>query len=1021
MLGGFRISVGTRTLDEGGWRLKKAKSLIKLLALSPGHRLHREVLMDRLWPELTRRAAANNLRQALHAARRALEGSSSASHRYVGSKDEEIVLCPEGRLWVDVDAFEEAARTARRAGEPAAYRAAVELYTGELLPEDRYEEWAQYRREELRETYLTLLRDLAGIHEDRGEYGAAVEALRRAVSEEPLREEAHTGLMRLYALSGRKSEALRQFAVLEETLRRELAARPGADSDRLRQEISSGAFPPRPSRVEPVGAPENGVPHNLPPARDSFVGREREVVEVKSALSMTSALTLTGAGGAGKTRLALEVARDLLGAYPDGVWLVELAPLSEPNLVPGAVASALGVRERPDQPPADTLTEVLRGKRSLVILDNCEHVVDAAAALADDLLSSCPRLKILATSREPLEIAGETNWRVSPLSMPETNGEPTAAEDLMRYEAVRLFVERARQRLPAFLLTRANAGAVLESCRKLDGIPLAIELATARMTALAVEEVAQRLEDSLKLLTGGTRTAAPRQQTMRATLQWSHDLLSEDERILFARLSVFAGGWTLAAAEAVGAGDDIEREDVLDLVSRLVGRSLVMAEAPSGGGAARYGMLEPIRQYAREKLEESGEAEAVLGRHAAFFLALAEEAEPELTGPDQDRWLERLETEHDNLRVVRRWARENGRGEIALRLAGALWRFWYTHGHLEEGSGWLQEALSGDNGTPSPGRANALNGAGALAFQRGDRERAEAYFGQSLAVSRALEDKPRTARALNNLALVANNRGDYGRARELLARCLELDRELGDERGVAYSLGELGHMAFFQGDYEQAAEYFEQSLALHRGLDDKRSVALTLNNLGAIVRCGDEPQRAAHLYRESLELAREIGDDWLTVGILVAIGCFLVEQGRLEEAARVLGAADRSRQEIGFVLEPHTSEEHESALERLRTNLGERAFEAAWHRGSEMTLEEAVRFALSERAPERASNIPEPDRLTRREAEVAALVARGLSNRRVAAELFVSERTVETHVRNVLKKLGLGSRAQLAAHAAERD
>nr|MDP9478888.1 LuxR C-terminal-related transcriptional regulator [Actinomycetota bacterium] len=241
------------------------------------------------------------------------------------------------------------------------------------------------------------------------------------------------------------------------------------------------------------------------------------------------------------------------------------------------------------------------------------------------------------------------------------------------------------------------------------------------------------------------------------------------------------------------------------------------------------------------------------------------------------------------------------------------------------------------------------------------------------------------------------------------------------ERGVAYSLGELGHMAFFQGDYEQAAEYFEQSLALHRGLDDKRSVALTLNNLGAIVRCGDEPQRAAHLYRESLELAREIGDDWLTVGILVAIGCFLVEQGRLEEAARVLGAADRSRQEIGFVLEPHTSEEHESALERLRTNLGERAFEAAWHRGSEMTLEEAVRFVLSERAPERASNNPEPAGLTRREAEVAALVARGLSNRRVAAELFVSERTVETHVRNVLKKLGLGSRAQLAAHAAERD
>ena len=352
--------------------------------------------------------------------------------------------------------------------------------------------------------------------------------------------------------SGRRSEgeALRQYERLEEILRRELDAEPNAESRRLREEISSRRFP-RPPRTDPeADLPDTGsTSHNLPLSRDSFVGREREVVELKRALPMTNLLTLTGTGGSGKTRLALEVARELIGSYPDGVWLVELAALSDAALVPQAVAVTLEVRERPDQPLAETLREALRRKR--LLLDNCEHLVGAAASLTDTLLSFCPRLKILATSREPLGVPGEITWLVRPLSVPDTGDEPGQLE---RYGAVRLFVERARQRLPAFTLTPQNAGAVAESCRKLDGIPLAIELATARMGALAVEQVAQRLENSLQVLTGGTRTAAPRQETMRATLRWSYELLDEAERTLFRRLSVFAGGWTLEAAEAVGAG-----------------------------------------------------------------------------------------------------------------------------------------------------------------------------------------------------------------------------------------------------------------------------------------------------------------------------------------------------------------------------------------------------------------------------------------------------------------------------------
>jgi predicted ATPase len=494
-----------------------------------------------------------------------------------------------------------------------------------------------------------------------------VQVLQRALAEEPINEEAHVGLMRLYASSGRSGEALRQYVRLSEALTDELGAEPSASARALRKVIASGRFPT--FRTQPAARPTEesaaGVgTHNLPSTMTSFVDRERERVELKRERAMTRLLTLTGAGGTGKTRLAQEVAKDLVGAYSDGVWLVQLASLREPELVEQVVAGTLGVRERPGRPLGATLAEELRTKNVLLLVDNCEHLIEAVASLTDELLGACPKLRILATSREALHVPGEVVRRVPSLPVPEPKDSALLTkEGLARFAVTRLFLERAprmREEDTAFCEESVSAGgrvqAVARVCRKLEGIPLAIELAAARTATLSVEQIEERLEDSLGLLTTGFQTADPRHRTLRATLDWSYALLSEAERVLLARLSVFAGGWTLEAAEAVGSGDGVGDDEVLDPLSRLVDKSLVGVEEGEHDGAVRYKMLEPVRQYAREKLRESGEEEAVQGRHAGFFLALAEEAEPELAGTQQEAWLKRLEREHANLRGALAWA-----------------------------------------------------------------------------------------------------------------------------------------------------------------------------------------------------------------------------------------------------------------------------------------------------------------------------------------------------------------------------
>jgi predicted ATPase/DNA-binding SARP family transcriptional activator/DNA-binding CsgD family transcriptional regulator len=1075
LLDGFWVSVGSRSIGGDEWRLKNAGNLVKLLALAKDHRLHREQASGLLWPELDARAAANNLHHAIYVARRTLEPSSppGAASSYLRLRHGHLALRPNGLLWVDVDAFEEAANTARHAREAAAYQAALYLYSGELLPQDRYEPWVEQRRAELRGLYLSLLVELAVLHEKHGEFESAIEALNRVVAGESTHEGAHARLMHLYALSGRRREALGQYEHLREALSREFGTEPEAASTLLQQEIWTGAFSP-PFAGPPSEAPTSGekaARHNLPQARDSFVGREREAREVRRLLAMTRLMTLTGVGGSGKTRLALKVASDLAGAHLDGAWLVELAPLSETELVPQAVASALGVPEQPGRPLLQTLGDALRPRKMLLVVDNCEHLVDACARLVNALLDACPKLRILATSREPLGVPGEVLWTVPPLSLPNAGGE-SSVEGLMSSEAVRLFLERAKPRLPAFDLTRQNARSVGEVCRKLDGIPLAIELAAARMTVLAVDQVAERLENSLKLLTAGDRTADPRHQTLRATLEWSHELLDEPERILFRWLSVFAGGWTLEAAEGVCSGEGIGRDEVLDLLSRLVEKSLVVVEAGEEG-APRFRMLEPVRQYGYERLEESAEARATRYRHASFFLELAERADPKLEGPDQPRWLDRLDEEHDNIRAALSWLlqRADGAG-MALRMCAALGEYWYLRGHIGEGRRWLEGAIA-TPAPPSAARARALQRVARLAIVQGDFDRSEGAIVEGLGLERSGLFRTGggdsiAAELRRTLALALAVRGDLERATDLSEESLALSEGVGSVRGAMISLFCIGITSYVRGDVRRALRLLEEALALSREVGDpsmiasvsiqlgytllldgdlerakmvtreaatilreqnhRHFIAFALDNLGWVALLEGDTERAATEFKEGLMLRREIGEKESLPSTLEGLASVAGTRGEARRAARLFGAARTLREAMSVQQQfgEHALEEPYSSV--ARTRLDEASWEAAFAEGQAMTYDEVFEYAFSEEDPD-TSDGPTPQalpaeettsNLTRREREVALLVERGLTNRQIASELSISERTVEKHVGKMLKKLGFSSRARIAVWVSQQ-
>jgi predicted ATPase/DNA-binding CsgD family transcriptional regulator len=811
---------------------------------------------------------------------------------------------------------------------------------------------------------------------------------------------------------------------------------------------------------------------NLQVQLTSFVGRDRDLAEVKRLVSTSRLVTLTGAGGCGKTRLAIQIANKVGDTFVDGVWLVDLAPLREPALVPQLVGQALGLRPAPDQPVLESLLDFVRPKQLLLILDNCEHLSEACAQLAQHLLSHAPGLRILTTSREALAIVGETIYPVSGLDWPasreETGRDGQSRLDLQEltgYDAIRLFVERAHAISPTFTLMSQNALAIIEICRRLDGLPLALELASARVNVLTVQEIAARLDDRFVLLTSGQRTSLePRHYTLRAAIDWSYALLTSEEQTLFCRLAVFAAGCTLDTAEAVCAGEEVVAGRVLNLLSSLVNKSLVMAETMNRV-QARYRLLETIREYALEKLAEAGEATRLRDRHLDLFLARAEEAAPKLNDSYQQLWLNWLEGEHDNLRAALAWALESGRIKAGLRLATALFRFWEIRGYVQEGLAWLEGMLAhADEGISLAVRVNALTFAAFLASFLGYTSATLTYGREAVALAEAAGEggQPLLAFALGGLAAGAEAMGDfqtafaiheraiqltrassgdpfflgmallvqvgtaielgyYETARALLDESLTLAREAGDALRIAFALKWFGDLARCEQNYVEAQTHYEQSVALLRELGVTRDLTSPLQNLGHTCLHLGDVDRAHALLSESLATHQAQQDRLGMAECLIGFAAMAIVRGLPAAGVRLLAAANARggpRVKSTWVV---TRMEYDHYLALARTRLTEAEFQAEQAAGRALSLEQALAYAQTLPLLSRATpaSREKSDNLTEREREVAALIGLGKSNGEIAAELVLSKRTVEKHVANILSKLGFTSRTQVVRWAIE--
>ena len=681
------------------------------------------------------------------------------------------------------------------------------------------------------------------------------------------------------------------------------------------------------------------TPNNLPQQVTSFIGREFELAEVGRLLGKSRLVTLLGVGGLGKTRLSLEAAADAMDDYPDGIWLVELAPLTDARLVAQAVASALGVKEEAGRPVREALLQFVGDRQLLLILDSCEHLLQPCAELARQLMQAGPPLKILATSREPLHVAGETTYQLPSLSVPDAQDQWEISV-LAQYEAIRLFIDRAVAAQPAFHLTDQNATAVANICRRLDGIPLAIELAAARVRALAVKQIDARLSDRFRLLTGGDRTALARQQTLRACIDWSYDLLTEPERRLLRRLAVFSGGWTLDAAEAVGAGGDAEAAGVLELLTHLVEKSLVV---PSAEGE-RYWLLDTVRQYARERLDESSDGSEARARHLQFYVALVETARSELLGPEQGAWHARLDLERENLLAANAWCdHAEGGGELGLRLAYGVPRYWENSGLLELGYRLTEEALSRAGAqVHGVSRCRALHAAALLCYWMGRYQASQRYSEESVALAREIGGNDRIGAALTLLGMVCHGAGDLAAARRHNEEALRLAREFGQTPRLADILNALAELHRAEGHPELAEPLYEESLELNRLQGDPGDIAGILLNLAMVSIDRRSGERAKARLREALAIVEDLGISylgWAMLDISAGLAAFLGDSPR---AARFFGASEEKRVRMARQRERVDDAFLRPLIAKAREVMGEAAFAPAEHSGRALTYEDAL-------------------------------------------------------------------------------
>ena len=925
LLGPLEVAAAGDPLPLRG---RRERALLAYLLLHVNEVVSRDRLVDFLWGERPPETAANALQVAVHGLRRLL-GPDRIETRGAGYR----LRVEPGEL--DLTRFRELVERAHSQGPvdaAATLREALALWRGEPLADVAGPAFVRDEADRLKDLRLTALEARIDADLAAGRDADLVPELEELIAEEPFRERLRAQLITALYRSGRQADALAAYQAARRTLADEL----GIDPSPELQELERAVLRHDPSLAPPAPQPAR-PPTNLPAPATPLVGRALERAAVSALLRSGDVrlLTLTGPGGTGKTRLALAVAEDVLEQFPDGVCFVPLARLRDPALVPSAIARAVGVEERGTTPLMEVLARDLHAKRTLLVLDNFEHVSDAALVVSE-LVSAAPALKALVTSRAPLHLSGEHEYPVPPLPLPDPR-RLDDAEVLATNEAVALFVARARAARPDFRLDD-DARAVADVCVALEGLPLALELAAARVKTLPVATLRERLVRRLPVLVGGPRDVDERQQTLRAAIGWSHDLLSAEEQQLFRRLSVFSGGFDLAAAQAV-AQVGFEALDALADKSLL---RRVTSEEP------RFDMLETIREYAAERLEEDGpDGESVRRRHAEHFLELAEEADRHLTGADAARWLDRLEREHDNFRAAIAFAAASRAADVELRLATALRYFWWWRGHLSEGRRWLEAALARGGHVEPSVRARALRTTAVLVSRQGEAARSKQLYGEALELFREIGDTHSAARTLAELGAAALGEGDHETATRLFEEVIPLFREAGDERALTVTLSNLAAAASLQGDYERGRTLTEEVVSLLRERAQRDQLAMSLHNLARVcARQGDLDEASTRL-AESLEIAVELGYREVIAYCLEGAAELAAARGDAERAARLLGAGDALFEALGVAIGPEEADGYAQTVARLGAELGERQLDAVRAEGRAVLTDDALADAFS--------------------------------------------------------------------------
>jgi predicted ATPase/DNA-binding SARP family transcriptional activator len=932
VLGSLEVMAGGEALTLG---TPRQRTLLGLLLIRAGQVVSCDRLVEDLWDGDPPGTARHTVQGYVHRLRRAL--GPDGWRLQTRSPGYQLKISA-GEL--DAQRFDDLAEQGRRAlvrGEPAVaadlLAAALGLWRGPLLA-DLDVAALEPERTRLEAVRLTALEDRIEADLARGRQTALVGELELLLAEHPFRERLWGQLMVALYRSGRQADALQAFHRARQVLDQELGIQPSRWLQRRQEQIllQDAAL----DAPEPMPPPRPR--HNLPAPRSSFVGRRHELAELQGLLRTRRLVCVTGPPGSGKTRLAVEAATQLLEDFPHGAFVVPLAGIADPAQVPSAIATALGIPEVARRPVLTALGDHLRPRRLLLVLDNFEHLLPAAVTAAT-LLDAAPTLTVLATSRTPLRLSGEQEYPLAPLPLPLSD---ELAADPVDNDAVALFADRAAAVEPRFVLGVDNATVIAEVVTRLDGLPLAIELAAAQLRLFPVQELRRRLSPAVPLLTGGPVDQAARQRTMRDAIAWSERLLGPAERALFRRLGIFQGGVTLEAAEAVAAGPPVQ--DVMAGVATLVEASLL--GRPSGSEEARFSMLETIREYALDQLRAAGEHDQIGARHAHFYADLVGRAEPELTGADQARWLQRLEAEHGNLQTALRWARQRGDTDLALVMTGRLWRFWQLRGHFADGRRWLEDVLADERAASVP-RAKALLGLAGLCYWQGDWGTAEAAYRQARELALGLDDWWLELEALFGLAFtLACHRGDLEAAAPLEQQFQALIAQHPDPLAVGFGLATSQMMRLFAGDLEGSRAYGEQCLAGTRSLGVRWYESQILRTLALTSLLQGRYEQAQDELRECLHIARELGD---LVGVamdLERMGQAMVGLGRPEPGVAVAGAAARLRESVAGGLSVEAFRwEIEHPRDAARRSLTDTQIETAWARGRTMSLEDAVAYA----------------------------------------------------------------------------